>query len=383
MYNKKSRRTYGTGTVSKNRNIGRYTVIWTTADGRKKTCSRFPLTPLGKRQAEDYLAEMVAATQEGVTISDENTLGVWIKRKMESSEDVVRNSTMQTLAHHGLRIMKYGPELVDTPISDIEPIMIQRLYRKMAADNMAPSTIGRIHSFLGSVFKMAFQEKVIRRNIMLEVVPPRSRKKEIDVFTWKQIGRIFRFLRKQKETYVKTSHDWILFFRILHGTGMRIGEALALRWEDIDLRNREIHVHATVSGMNGTKTIIEETKTPSGNRYIPILSDKTFRLLEKAKPGKTGLFIKTSNNSHLAYSNMFREWRSIRNATGITQTIHCWRHTFATRMLSEGYPLVEISRILGHSSSSITIDMYGHAIPSFNQRMIQIYNDRLKRQKDN
>lgn len=378
MYNKKSRRTYGTGTVSKNRNIGRYTVIWTTADGKKKTCSKFPLTPVGKKQAEDYLAEQISALNDGIVTSADDTLGKWIKLTLESVENSVRTSTMQTMSHHGLRINKYGPELVDTPIADIEPIMIQRLYKRMAADGMAASTIGRIHALLGSVFKKAYTERVIRRNIMLEVVPPRQRKKEVQVFSWRQVGKVFRFLRKQKSTYIKTSHDWILFFRILHGTGIRIGEALALQWEDIDTVKREIHIHRTVSGMNGTKTVIEETKTPSGDRYIPILSNKTLQLLEEAKPGKTGLFIKTSNGSHLAYSNMFREWRAIKKATGVTQNIHCWRHTFATRMLADGYPLVEISRILGHSSPSITMDMYGHAMPSYNQRMIQIYNNRLK-----
>lgn len=380
MYKKKSRRPYGTGTVSINRKIGRYTVLWNDDDGKKHSCSKFPLTPVGKKEAEQFLADINMARADGVRIADDETLGKWLKTRLEHDSEAIRESTKQSRAYAGMYITKYAPNLIEMHIGDITVKHIQDMYKSMLSNNMATSTVNRVHVLLYSTFRMAYKARIIRYNIMFDVVPPRIKKTDIEIFSWRQIGSIFHFLAKQQKFANRMSHDYKLLFRILQGTGMRIGELLALRWDDIDFSKREIHIHATVSGKNGT--ILENPKTASGNRRVPILSNRTLSMLQKASEGKTGWVIQSEKGSRIPYSNIHREWRRITNATGITQTIHCWRHTFATRMLAEGFPVTEISRILGHSSEAITLTMYSHAIPSFNQQMIEMYNNRRKQDKD-
>ena len=81
-------------------------------------------------------------------------------------------------------------------------------------------------------------------------------------------------------------------------------------------------------------------------------------------------------------SSLLREWRTVTRATGINKTMHCFRHTWATVQLQRGFPLTEISRILGHSSPRITLEVYSHAIPSYNEQMIKQYQRMMKSKID-
>ena len=375
VYKRKSRRQYGLGTVSVNKSINRYTVVWTDANGQKHSKSTFPLTPMGRQLAEDYLRQVNLNKAEGIHVGKSASLRVWINEKLELDTAQVRPSTMDNKRKALQMIERYNPELLSIPIEEITESAIMRLYNTLTKAGYMPATIKRVHVLLCGTFKRAYRDRVLRYNIMDDVQSPSIQDTDVEVFSWREIGKVFRYLHKQQKWANRMSRDYVLLYRILHGTGMRIGELLALQWCDIDLDKREIHVHQTISRSN---TQVLPPKTAAGNRLIPILSNKTLEMLkaarEKITDGKEWVF-HTEYGNRVPYAMIVRHWITLRRAIGIGEkSLHCWRHTWATNMLMRGFPITEVSRILGHASPKITFEVYSHAIPNYNQKMIQLYN---------
>ena len=368
MRKKKSRRTYGTGTVSVNRTIERYTVIWYGIDGKKHSCSKFPLTKEGKEQAEEFLKQQNQNKDDKIGYDSEMQLAQWIAKKLEADELNLRNSTMRLKYTIAKSIGEYGWDIIKLPIQDITPTMVQQMYIRMQNSDVANSYIQRIHNLLHQTFAFAVKMHAVRYNMLDFVECPKSKRKKIQIFEGNEIYRMFRWFRKYNAKF----HDYYLYFSILLYTGMRIGELIALQYSDIDFDRREINVQRTASN---NSINIEEPKTKAGNRLIPIISDRLLSMLKQARkdhPANTYV-LESKNHTRITYTNIHVLYTKMKAETGITKNIHCFRHTFATRMLAASVPILEVARILGHSRASITLDLYGHAIPSYNQRIIEMF----------
>lgn len=377
VYKRKSRRQYGLGTVSVNKSINRYTVVWTDGNGQKHSKSTFPLTPMGRQLAEDYLRQVNQNKADGVHVGKSAPLRTWINEKLELDVTTVRPSTIDNKKKALQMVQNHSPELLNIPINEITSTMVQRLYNTLTAVGYKPATIKRVHVLLYGSFKRAYRARALSYNIMDDVQSPAIQDRDVEVFTWREIGKVFLYLHRQQRWANRMTRDYVLLYRILHGTGMRIGELLALQWQDIDLDKREIHVHQTISRSN---TQVLPPKTAAGNRLIPILSNKTLEMLkaarEKITDGKQWVF-STEIGNRVPYAMIVRHWITLRRAIGIGEkSLHCWRHTWATNMLMRGFPITEVSRILGHASPKITFEVYSHSIPNYNQKMIQLYNRR-------
>lgn len=155
---------------------------------------------------------------------------------------------------------------------------------------------------------------------------------------------------------------------------MRVGELMALRIEDIDLSNLEIHVCRTKVGRTGNT--FNAPKTKSGDRYIPIVYSKEVGIIKALRTSGNvtrvqGLLFRTRSGNAWNYNNVRREWIKVCAAAGIQlKHIHAFRHTFATYALAKGIPVLELSRILGHTNATTTLNMYGHAMPGYNRRLV-------------
>lgn len=159
-------------------------------------------------------------------------------------------------------------------------------------------------------------------------------------------------------------------------TGMRIGEVCALRWDEIDMDNRVIHVKHTIARVpdtenaGKTKLIVDTPKTPSSNRDIPI-SSKLFPILCRVKERSCSDYVISNTVSFTnprSYEYMFHKATKFCSLSSINY--HALRHTFATRCVEAGMDVKSLSEILGHASVSTTLDTYVHS--SMQQKREQI-----------
>ena len=175
------------------------------------------------------------------------------------------------------------------------------------------------------------------------------------------------FLKKAENTHYGNLYKFML------NCGCRIGEALALTWKDIDFQKAEIRINKTVSRVSNTEYIVLDTpKTDSSIRSIP-LTDTLRKILLDQKQQNADLFsnpferhVFLNTRGELAtYNSINQSIESIVSQIGIEPiTTHCFRDSFATRALECGMNPHTLSKILGHASLKMTMDLYAHVMPS-------------------
>lgn len=360
---KKSRREYKTGTVLRNNKLKRYTVRW-YENGKHRSCSKFPLTPEGKQAAEAFLHQVNNAVKRPMS-----TVGDWVIAALKAKISTGRESTARMRKYAALRIPS---DMLSTQIDSVKPQDIMDMYFVMQQQRIAVSTIHRVHSIMRTAFRLAKVNGATAVDATKDVIVPKnSGRPPIEVMSWRELGHVFLHLQRRQSR----GRDNVLMFRMLYGLGCRIGELQALRWSDVLWQSREIHIQSTVSGPNGQK--IESPKTRSGNRFVPVLSNHTWRMLQaayEASNDKDGyIFAARFTGKPILYVTIHRIWRSC----GINKKIHCFRHTRASHLIAAGLPIPEVSRILGHSTPAITMSIYAHALPRGNALLQNLYQQAL------
>lgn len=153
------------------------------------------------------------------------------------------------------------------------------------------------------------------------------------------------------------------FFDFLYSYGTRSGEAMALKFSD--LRGKHLHIGSSIQRRG--KRAIDTPKTPNFNRFLTldiVMRLKMFILkcyyIKKYGDSNYDYFI-FGGKSPLSPTSIKRYKHSACAKTGIREiTVHEFRHSYATRMIKKGVPVEKVSRLLGHSSVSITLDVYVH-----------------------
>lgn len=291
------------------------------------------------------------------------------------------------------------------PVSHIRNSDIKKLYVDLLTEGkLGTGTVGNIHMVVNAVFEQLVQDRVLRVNPAHGVMAGVKRDK---------IGEPPRkrhsLTEKQQEAFVRyVSHTfayrhWRTFFTFLLGTGCRIGEAIAIRWDDCDFESNLITIdHAAIhlwSRESRSKILISKPKTEAGIRVIPMLEDvKRTLLQERARQMRDGFhnitidgytnFIFASRRGRLLSPNTVdRAIDKIVETYNIEETdaayadgrepellphfsAHTFRHTFCTRYCENENDLKTIQEIMGHRSITTTMDIYNE---STNQRKLSSF----------
>lgn len=237
-------------------------------------------------------------------------------------------------------------------IKEITPLDLQRFITNYAHKGYAKQTIKLRKIVATQIFDFAILKGCINSNPALAVKVPKSAPK-----TERELPSDVNI------NIVKQSVDkeFGLFAYLVLFTGCRKGEALALRYEDIDFKNNKINIDKVLIFKTSCKSEIRHrTKSKSGTRIIPLLIP-----LKNVLPHKTG-YIFNQNGSPLTKAQFDTAWRHYIKATGVELTPHQLRHAFATICYDAEIGVKDAAALLGHSKVELTLDIYTHIKESRN-----------------
>ena len=227
-------------------------------------------------------------------------------------------------------------------ISTILPTEISRHIRLFAKEH-ADKTVRTQLMVYNLIFTYAVQEGDVLVNPARDLtVPGDLRKKKVTMPSSEDIARV----------KASAEHPFGLFALMALYTGMRRGELLALRWEDIDRKAGVIHITKSLYHENNhPKTKLPKTATSVGD--VPILA-----ALEKYLPDAKSGIVFTVNGDYLSETQFQVNWEHYCKESGISCTPHQLRHAYATMLFENGIPPEEAQILLRHAQLSTTMDIY-------------------------
>lgn len=273
---------------------------------------------------------------------------------------ITENSYSSSINH--LNKIKYS-FLGNMEIQKTTYLDIQNFYTTIT--DLSNSYIEKINILLNTIFKEAIKREIINKNPMINVIVPKSNKKnkQVEAFSIEQQKAIIDYLNK----YSYKDYGFYAYrniFRILMFSGMRVGELLALYPEDIDLVNNEIHISRTITKNLQGKTIVgAKTKTYESARTIPITElyiDAIKESLNNMKENKYNLIFTSIRNEPIIVSNVGQYFNTLCNKLNFDFKVnpHMLRHTYATRCIESGVPAHVLQKLLGHKNITTTINTY-------------------------
>ena len=368
----------GEGTISRRKNGGwmaQYVVY--TAQGRKRK------TLYGKTRAEaaKKLAKALSQRADGIVFDDQGlTVGEYLGRWLMDVRDTVRKSTHRRYQYAIGSHIK--PALGRIKLKDLTPAHARWFYRERLDSGLAPATVHKLHVVLHKALKAAVADGLIPRNAAAGLKLPRITREEIDPLSQEEALRLLE----------AAAGDRLEALYVLAlNTGMRQGELLALKWDDVDLERGVLRVRRTLTHADKAY-VLGEPKTSKSRRTIRLTTSAVTALrahlsrqLEEIErmgslyePG--GLIFATETGTIINPSNLrIRYFKPLLKKAGVPPIrFHDLRHTCATLLLSKDVNPKIVSEMLGHSSISVTLDIYSHLLPDMQEKATKALEEALR-----
>ncbi len=360
----KKKRGNGEGTIYRRKNGGwatQYTVY--TAKGRKRK------TIYGKTRQEvaSKLAKALSDREGGLTFDAENLkLGDYMDRWLtDSVRDSVRDVTYRGYERQVRNHIT--PVLGSIKLKALTPTHVRGLYKDKTDAGLSPRTVQYVHVTLHKALKQAVNDGLVPRNVTEAVKPPQLRREEIKPLTSKQAKVLLKTVRgdRLEALYV-----------LAISAGLRQGELLGLRWEDMDLERETLQVRRTLSGSKNGNPIFVNPKTAKGKRSVK-LTEKALEALQRHREVQLeamrrlaglwqehGLIFTTQIGTPINRRNLVtRSFKPFLDGAGLPEIrFHDLRHTCATLMLCGGIHPKVVQELLGHASVTVTLDTYSHVL---------------------
>jgi len=368
------KRANGEGSVYRRKSDGRWVGSLSLPDGTRKVV-------YGKKQSE-----VIAKIDEALHDLRRGTLttgpNVTVQEYMEQWLEEIHKPTVKLSTHKNYRELLVNyivPGLGRIKLHALTPQQVQAFYSKKLSDGLSPKTINNIHGLLHKALSNAVKWNMLPRNVCDAVTPPRIPRKEKTVLTIEQAYTLLRQLK---------NHRMEALFTLAVVTGMRCGELLALRWQDIDLANGSLHVKRTVNYMKGYGHVESEPKTVKSRRQIrlplfvvEVLLRHRTRQEEQRRASadawiERDLVFTTAQGNYIALTTLRRAFNSVLKQAGLPHMrFHDLRHSAATILLSRGTHPKVVQEILGHSQIAMTLDVYSHVLPSMQEDVTKHWDD--------
>lgn len=255
-----------------------------------------------------------------------------------------------TLYHYHSYVEKLKNAFGNEYIKDIKAKDINDFYRRLALQDFKLKSIINIHSAMRLVFKHAVVEYGLDADPTSYVTLPKAKA---------STPRQALTEDEQKRVVECVDLEGGLFAYFLLYTGMRRGEALALKWENIDFENKTITVTDNVVFVNN-RAVIKPPKTEAGIRNIVLLDCLAEKLINHIPKDKSEYVFSDNGKKHLGGTYYQRSWKRYQKASGLNITPHQLRHTYATILFEAGIDTKDAQNLMGHSDITTTRNIYTH-----------------------
>jgi integrase len=274
------------------------------------------------------------------------------------------------------------PGLGSKVLAKLTPQEIEVFYTRKLADGTSAFTVRMCHKVLRQALNDALRLGLVHRNVVALVKPPRARSREMAFYTEEQVRTLLAAASGNRQ-------EALIILAL--ATGMREGELLALKWDDLDFENASILVRATAVRTREGK-FREEVKTGHSRRRIALPSIAVEALRRhRARQAEERLRLGTAwEDNNLVFPNMvgriydadnwrFAKFYPLLERAGLPRIRpHDLRHTAATLLLARGVPVKVVSEMLGHANVGITLSIYGHVLPHMQQQAVSTMDDMLR-----
>ena len=284
-------------------------------------------------------------------------------------------------------LMMYYSHLKNHIKGKIGNVMLKKLTEEILQnfidDETEKYSAKTVHSVF-SVLKLSL-EAAHKKNyvgvIYSDIRLPKTRQKAVRVLTKPEQKRL-------EDAIVKSENRYDIGILLCLYTGIRIGELCALTWKDIDFKNRTLSIDKTVQRVKNnknetkmkTKVQFDGPKSLASIRVIPI---PKFLADTLKKYRRDDGYILRDNGKFTDTRNISRRFKKLLKEANIDDlNYHILRHSFATRALELGFDVKTLSEILGHSSASMTLNMYAHSLPEHKKKEMEKFGGLFKRQSE-
>ncbi len=361
-----SRRGHGEGTIYRRESDG----LWVASvdlgyvNGKRKRKGIYGKT---RREVAEKLKGVLHEQQQGRPIAaDRQTVGQFLDRWLSVSvQSSVKPKTYE--GYESIIRVRVVPRIGRVPLPRLTPVDLQQLYADLRAGGLTNRSIHHTHHVLHRAFTQAVRWEILLRNPCDGVTPPRPERSEMRVFSQEQTAALLHATR---------DHPSHALYVLAVTTGMRQGELLGLRWEDVDLTVGRLVVQRALQRQRGAGLVLTQPKTARSRRTI-LLSRRAITALHRHREYQNVGRLQAGSEWHdhgLVFCNPFGapldpSWQTsvFKNALkagGLPPIrFHDLRHTAATLLLTQGVHPKVVSEMLGHTTITLTLDTYSHLLP--------------------
>jgi integrase len=315
------------------------------------------------KEARALLKEKEALRQQGRLLASpsqtvESYLWQWHKLRTQAV-------SYATATNYAANIRRAVPHIGKLRLEEVRAAHLDAMYAAELARDLSPDSVRQLHRTLRAAFNQALKQELIWRNPTLGATPPKGTS-ECATPTPEDVAILLRGT---------ADHRLGLLWALLATTGLRSGEAIGLRWQDIDFEAGHLTIYQSPERRTGQGIRFKEPKTARSKRTVLLLPDVLRRLAEARQKQidaaketdqfPPALIFTTTVGTPLDVSAVNRQFHKALNRCGLPWLkVHALRHAVTTYLISRGVPPAIAQAILGHASSRMTNEVYTHLVPA-------------------
>jgi len=344
-----------------------------------------------QREAREKLKKLQAEIEQGVDLTlQQPTVSEWCMTWLEHFATNLKPNIRDD--YEGV-IRRYieGDSIGERRLDKLTPAQVQAWVNSLN-QRVAPLTVRNAHARLHKALEVAVRNNYVSRNVATGTELPPVPKEQIRPLTFDEAQRLLEAVE---------GHRWAALYRLALNLGMREAELFGMTWPAIDFGRGTLRIfqqlrRARPKRGERQQFVLQSVKTRAGERTLKLDEDLIEMLrAHKANQGEErallgdkwrdpwGSLVFTSDTGGPIFiSGLLAHFRGVLKRAELSHIrFHDLRHTAATLMLADGVPLVTVSKVLGHSSPSITGSIYAHALDESKSEAIAGLSKRLKRPK--